>query len=132
MSRRHVKATHPQSSSKVGGGSVSTSLRGGGCRTLTFPVRGTTTETDRETYTPTFKLPPYAVILHNDDHNSMGHVVSALLKSVSSLSREDAVRIMLEAHNSGLAVVIVCPLEQAELYRDRLRSFNLGVTIEKK
>ncbi len=38
---------------------------------------------------------------------------------------------MLEAHNTGRAVVIVCPLEQAELYRDRIRSFNLGVTIEK-
>ena len=76
-------------------------------------------------------LPPYAVILHNYDHNEMDFVVSALLKSVSSLSREDALRIMLEAHNTGQALVIVCPLEHAELYRDRLRSFTLGVTIEK-
>ncbi len=104
---------------------------GGGKSPSPLHLRGTTTETDRETYTPTVTLPPYAVILHNDDHSEMGYVVSALLKSVSSLSREDAVRIMLEAHNAGLAVVIVCPLEQAELYRDRLRSFNLGVTIEK-
>ena len=104
---------------------------GGGIDPAPPPISGTTTETDRETYTPTVTLPPYAVILHNDDHNEMGYVASALSKNVSSLSREDAVRIMLEAHNAGLAVVIVCPLEQAELYRDRLRSFNLGVTIEK-
>ena len=71
------------------------------------------------------------MILRNDDHNEMDFVVSALLKSVSTLSSEDAVRIMLEAHNTGQAVVIVCPLEQAELYRNRLRSFNLGATIEK-
>jgi ATP-dependent Clp protease adapter protein ClpS len=38
---------------------------------------------------------------------------------------------MLEAHNTGQAVVITCPLEQAELYRDRIRSYGLGVTIEK-
>ena len=90
-----------------------------------------TTTTDRETYVPTVTLPPYVVILHNDHHNEMGDVVSALLKSVSSLSRGDAEMIMLEAHNTGHAMVIVCPLEQAELYRDRLRTFNLGVTIEK-
>ncbi len=43
------------------------------------------TTTERETYTPTFTLPPYAVILHDDDHNEMGYVVGALLKSVNSL-----------------------------------------------
>lgn len=94
-------------------------------------MANTTTATDPGTYTPTVTLPPYAVILHNDDHNEMGYVVSALLKSVSSLSREDAERIMLEAHDTGQAMVIVCPLEHAELHRDRLRSFNLGVTIER-
>lgn len=76
-------------------------------------------------------LPPYAVILHNDDVNEMTFVARALLKSVPELGQEDAVRIMLEAHNTGTAVVIVCPLERAELYRDRIRSFSLGCTIEK-
>ena len=27
-------------------------------------------------------LPPWVVILHNDDHNSMDHVIRALLASV--------------------------------------------------
>ncbi|MCY4528558.1 MAG: ATP-dependent Clp protease adaptor ClpS [Chloroflexi bacterium] len=76
-------------------------------------------------------LPPHSLILHNDDVNSMDFVVAALLKSVEPLGKEDAISIMLEAHNTGRAVVITCPLEHAELYRDRLRSFNLGVTIEK-
>lgn len=76
-------------------------------------------------------LPPYAVILHNDDVNETGFVARALLKSVPELGQEDAVRIMLEAHNNGTAVVIVCPLERAELYRDRIRTFSLGCTIEK-
>ena len=76
-------------------------------------------------------LPPYAVILHNDDVNEMTFVARALLKSVPELSQEDAVRVMLEAHNTGKALVIVCPLERAELYRDRIRSFSIGCTIEK-
>jgi ATP-dependent Clp protease adaptor protein ClpS len=61
----------------------------------------------------------------------MDFVVAALLKSVSSLTKEEATSIMFEAHSQGKAVVITCPLEQAELYRDRLRTFGLGVTIEK-
>ncbi len=89
-----------------------------------------TTETERSSRTLQQTLPPYAVILHNDEVHSMDFVVESLLKSVSRLSSEEAIAVMLEAHRSGRAVVIVCPLEQAELYRDRLRTFGLGVTIE--
>ena len=99
-----------------------------------MPYRGatrTTTETSRFVEELRNILPPYSVILHNDDVHSMDFVVAALLKSVESLGKEEAITIMLEAHNTGRAVVITCPLEHAELYRDRLRSFNLGVTIEK-
>ncbi len=94
-------------------------------------VTKTTTETSRLVEELRDILPPYSVILHNDDVNSMDFVVAALLKSVEPLSQEAAVNIMLEAHNTGCAVVITCPLEHAEFYRDRLRSFRLGVTIEK-
>jgi len=76
-------------------------------------------------------LPPYAVMLHNDDVNSMDHVVYALLASVPELEPEDAVTIMLTAHEHGVARVIACPLERAELYRDRLESQGLTATIEK-
>jgi ATP-dependent Clp protease adaptor protein ClpS len=75
-------------------------------------------------------LPPYRVILHNDDVNDMGHVVHALLTSVPELTPERAAEVMLEAHNHGQAEVIRCPLERAELYRDRLESFSLTATIE--
>ena len=76
-------------------------------------------------------LPPYRVMLHNDDRNSMDHVVRSLTRSVPSLSTEEAVAIMLEAHTSGVALVIVCPLEHAELYRDRIESCGLTATIER-
>ncbi len=75
-------------------------------------------------------LPPYRVILHNDDVNTMDHVVRALLRSVPSLTREEATAIMLEAHHHGRAIVIECPKEAAEHYRARLESFGLTATIE--
>jgi ATP-dependent Clp protease adaptor protein ClpS len=76
-------------------------------------------------------LPPYAVILHNDPVNEMAHVVGSLLRWVPSLNLAKATEIMFEAHNNGRACVVVCPLELAELYRDRLQSYKLTATIEK-
>jgi ATP-dependent Clp protease adaptor protein ClpS len=76
-------------------------------------------------------LPPWVVILHNDDVNDMGHVVSSLLKCVPGLKRQRAIEIMLEAHMRGKARVTTCPLELAELYRERLESCGLTATIEK-
>ena len=75
-------------------------------------------------------VPRFAVILHNDDVNSMEHVIDALLKSVPTLSEQDAIKVMMDAHTDGKAVVTVCPLETAEFYRDRLQSFSIGASIE--
>ena len=91
----------------------------------------TTTEQRSSTRGGTALLPPYRVILHNDDVNTMDHVVRALRAAVPRLSEPEAVRIMLEAHHTGRAVVIVCPLEEAELYRERLESYGLTSTIER-
>ncbi|MBI4498283.1 MAG: ATP-dependent Clp protease adapter ClpS [Chloroflexi bacterium] len=76
-------------------------------------------------------LPRYHVILHNDDMNGMHYVVHCLLRCVPSLTPEQATAIMLEAHHHGQAVVITCPLEPAELYRERLESCGLTATIER-
>lgn len=76
-------------------------------------------------------LPPYTLVLHNDDVNSMDHVVHALLVSVPELTVERAVEVMLAAHERGRADVITCPLERAELYRDRLESHGLTATLRK-
>ena len=75
-------------------------------------------------------LPPWRVVLHNDDVNSMDHVVRSLVRSVPSLTVEDAAEIMLMAHNHGEATVITCPKEAAEHYRERLESCSLTATIE--
>ncbi|MEX2373070.1 MAG: ATP-dependent Clp protease adaptor ClpS [Dehalococcoidia bacterium] len=71
------------------------------------------------------------MVLHNDDVNSMDHVVHALLVSVPELEVQQAVEVMVAAHTHGQADVVTCPLERAELYRDRLESHGLTATIRK-
>ena len=77
-----------------------------------YNLRVTTNEPKQAEKSVTEFLPPYSVILHNDDVNEMAFVAQALLNSVPELGQEDAVRIMLVAHNDGTAVVVVCPLEE--------------------
>ncbi len=75
-------------------------------------------------------LPPYKVIVHDDDYNEMTYVVFALLHAVNTLTPQEAEHIMLTAHLTGKAVVIVCPKEAAEYYQERLLSYHLTATIE--
>jgi ATP-dependent Clp protease adaptor protein ClpS len=74
--------------------------------------------------------PRYRVLLHNDPVNSMEYVVSTLRQVVPSLSEEDAIAVMLEAHNTGVGLVIVCDLEPAEFYSETLKGKGLTSTIE--
>jgi ATP-dependent Clp protease adaptor protein ClpS len=75
------------------------------------------------------RLPPFRVLLHNDDKHDMGEVVDWLTE-LTPLGRQPAVRIMLEAHTRGVAQVLITHRERAELYEDQLRSKGLVVTIE--
>ncbi|HEV2653658.1 MAG TPA: ATP-dependent Clp protease adaptor ClpS, partial [Ktedonobacteraceae bacterium] len=75
-------------------------------------------------------LPPYKVILFDDDYNEMNYVIFALLQAVNNLSAQQAERIMLTAHMKGSAIVIVCPREVAEYYQERLLTYGLTATIE--
>src|SRR4051794_26658685 len=129
-------ALRPRQAASDGGRSVARVFPGAGraryndWAMATSPGPATIPRQDEEQRTRSRALDPYAVILHNDDVNSMDHVVRSLLRSVPGIGIGKAVKIMLEAHNSGRAVVIVCPLEPAELYRDRLESCRLTATIE--
>lgn len=69
-------------------------------------------------------------MLINDDHHSVDYVVWALLKTVPELTGTDATLIMLEAHNTGRGVVVVCGREKAEGYRANLRLLQLGCEID--
>ncbi|HEV2579236.1 MAG TPA: ATP-dependent Clp protease adaptor ClpS [Ktedonobacteraceae bacterium] len=75
-------------------------------------------------------LPPYNLILFNDDYNDMLYVVAVLLHTINRLSRREAEHIMLTAHLTGSAVVVTCPKETAEHYQERLLGYGLTATIE--
>ncbi len=74
--------------------------------------------------------PRYRVLLHNDDFNSMEHVVQTLMATVASLTQPQAVNIMMEAHTAGIALVITCAKEHAEFYCETLKNHGLTSTIE--
>jgi ATP-dependent Clp protease adaptor protein ClpS len=74
--------------------------------------------------------PRYRVLLHNDPVNTMEYVVTTLRQVVPSLSEQDAIAVMLETHNTGVGLVIVCDLEPAEFYCETLKAKGLTSTIE--
>jgi ATP-dependent Clp protease adaptor protein ClpS len=74
-------------------------------------------------------LPMYKVLLHNDDKNDMGHVVESIVE-LTPLQAEEAILKMVEAHKTGVALLLVTHKERAELYVDQFASKSLTVTIE--
>ena len=89
-----------------------------------------TTVIDREVQRVRKPSPRYRVLLHNDPVNTMEYVIATLRQVVPQLSEQDAVAVMLEAHNTGVGLVIVCDLEPAEFYSESLKSKGLTSTIE--
>jgi ATP-dependent Clp protease adaptor protein ClpS len=71
----------------------------------------------------TQRIPPYNVILENDDHHSMEFVIEALQKALGA-SPERAYQLMIQAHTTGRAIVWTGPKEVAELKADQIRTFH--------
>lgn len=91
----------------------------------------TTVPVDRPTITVEESYdPPYALLLHNDEVNSMAHVVQSLVHCVPGISHEEAFETMMLAHENGKARVTIAPHEEAARYRNCLESRGLTATIE--
>src|SRR4051795_12725885 len=71
----------------------------------------------------TRRVPPYHVVLANDDHHSMDFVVE-VLKKVLGVSEQKAVLLMLAAHTAGRAVIWTGPKEVAELKAEQVNTFH--------
>jgi len=82
-----------------------------------------TTKPIEKTRTETRRIPPYNVILENDDHHSMDFVVDVLLK-VLGCTRQRAVSLMLQAHTAGRAVIWTGSKEAAELKVEQVRTYH--------
>lgn len=74
-------------------------------------------------------LPPWKVILHNDDINEVLYVVEVISR-LTPLHLEAAYDRMLEAHTQGRSLLLVTHCERAELYREQFSAHHLTVSIE--
>lgn len=92
-------------------------------------VKPKTPKKKQPTRKPPQHLPPWKVLLHNDDKNEIGFVVRTII-SLTPLGTEDAIQRTLEAHETGVALLLTTHKERAELYRDQFQSKGLTVTIE--
>jgi ATP-dependent Clp protease adaptor protein ClpS len=86
-------------------------------------LSGITTQPKTDEVTQTRRVPPYHVILLNDDHHSMQFVVEVLSKALG-YNVERSLELMMRAHTDGRAVVYTGPREVAELKADQITTFR--------
>ncbi|MEY2711760.1 MAG: hypothetical protein RL487_1543 [Actinomycetota bacterium] len=76
------------------------------------------------------RLPPFAVVLHNDSVNEMVFVVRTVTE-IARVPMERAFECMMEAHEEGQAVVLQTHLEHAEMVCEAFKSKGLTATVER-
>ena len=86
-------------------------------------MTGITTLPTTEEVTHTRRVPPYHVILLNDDHHSMEFVVEVLSKALG-YNAARSLELMMKAHTDGRAVVYTGSREVAELKADQISTFH--------
>ena len=74
-------------------------------------------------------LPLWKVLLHNDDKNDILYVVDTIVE-LTPLNKQDAEERTVEAHDSGISLLLTTHKERAELYQEQFTSKGLTVTIE--
>lgn len=75
------------------------------------------------------QLPPFRVLLHNDDINEIRYVLETVVE-LTPLNQDQAAVATVEAHRTGVSLLLVTHKERAELYREQFESKFLTVTIE--
>src|SRR5260370_15063341 len=100
-----------------------------------------TTKPKEREETSTRRIPPYNVIIENDDYHTFDFVIDVLCK-VFGLAAERAAQFALHAHNTGRAIVWTVTQQVADLKVEQIRTFQevrehdgaklgpLGCTIE--
>ena len=100
---------------------------GGGTAVATPPPKQKSKPSPKKR--PTGLLPQWKVLLHNDDKNAFNHVIATIVE-LTPLKEQEAVLRTVEAHKTGVALLLVTHKERAELYKDQFESKSLTVTIE--
>jgi ATP-dependent Clp protease adaptor protein ClpS len=92
-------------------------------------MSGAETATNTDVRNETRQLPPFKVLLHNDDVNTFEHVILSILR-ITPLAEPEAVARTIEAHETGNAVLLITNQERAELYVEQFASLSLTATCE--
>jgi ATP-dependent Clp protease adaptor protein ClpS len=114
-----------QANSSVGDARSAAPVEDGGAGSAPVAVK----EKVAPARTPLDRLPPWKVLLHNDDVNMLEDVVTAI-QQLCKLNHIQALQRTLEAHHQGLALLITTHREHAELLCEQFESKLLTVTIE--
>jgi ATP-dependent Clp protease adaptor protein ClpS len=86
-------------------------------------IASTTARPKEEKKRKTEGLPPYNVVLLDDDEHSFDYVVR-MLKAIFGHPPEKGYRMAMEVHTTGRVIVATTNLEQAELKRDQIHAFG--------
>jgi ATP-dependent Clp protease adaptor protein ClpS len=120
MAEKNKKDKDEQDAPAAGSGE-----KGGG--TATAPPKTKSKTTPKKS--PPGMLPPWKVLLHNDDKNEFLYVIDTIVE-LTPLNKQDAEVRTVEAHNEGIALLLTTHKERAELYQEQFTSKGLVVTIE--
>jgi ATP-dependent Clp protease adaptor protein ClpS len=88
-----------------------------------LPDVAVTTKPKTREETLTRRVPPYNLILENDDHHSFEFVMGVLIKALG-YTVERSFELTRQAHQQGRAVVWTGPKEVAELKLDQITTFH--------
>ena len=91
------------------------------------------TKTNSDTDSKVDKLPPFKVILHNDDKNKANDVVDRIREFLPSINESKAINIVKDAHENEKSVMVITHKEHAELIVEQFTSCLpvINVTYEK-
>ncbi len=80
-------------------------------------------QTDAEPERATKRLPPYNVVIHNDEEHTFEYVIDVLLK-IFKHPLPRAKELTWRIHTTGRAIVFTTHKELAELKRDQVITFG--------
>lgn len=80
-------------------------------------------ELDEETDQSVRQLPPYHVVLINDDDHTFDYVIR-MLKQLFGHPEEKGFQMAEEVHKSGRVIVLTTTKEHAELKQDQIHAFG--------
>jgi ATP-dependent Clp protease adapter protein ClpS len=109
-----------------GSGAGESGGKSGGAAATAKPKRARKAAPKRN---PPGQLPPWKVLLHNADAPTFEFVINTIVE-LTPLNKQEAELRTKEAHETGVALLLVTHKERAELYKDQFESKKLTVTIE--